>query len=134
MGQTSLHTGELLLSMKHLEIMLSLCDGDRDRKLVLLTGADLKQGALSYGGWMLWLLGYPDQAVERARRAMIAAQESAFPNSVAGAEFFATIVRIYRREPRMVQEMAERVIAFSFQNGLGAWLLFSPNHRGWAIA
>jgi predicted ATPase len=120
--------------MKHLEIVLSLCDGNRDRNLVVLTGTDIKQGAWSYLGWALWLLGYPDQAVERARQAMAAAKESAFPNSVAGAEFFATIVRIYRREPLLVQEMAERVIAFSFQHGLGGWLLMSPNHRGWAIA
>jgi predicted ATPase len=65
---------------------------------------------------------------------MAAAQESSHPNSVAGAEMFATIVRIYRREPRLVQAMAERVIALSLQHGLGGWLLVSPNHRGWAIA
>jgi predicted ATPase len=134
MGQTSLHTGELNLAMKHLEILLSLCDGESGRKLALLTGSDQRQGALSYGGWAMWLLGYPEQAIEKGQQAMVAAQESNFPNSVAGAEFFATIVRIYRREFRLVQEMAERVIALSFQHGLGAWLLFSPNHLGWAIS
>src|SRR5277367_3432144 len=86
-GQTSLHTGQLLLSMKHLEILLSLCDGESGRKLVSLSGSDPRQGALSYSGWALWLLGYPDQAVEKAKQAMAAGLESAFPNSVAGAEF-----------------------------------------------
>jgi predicted ATPase len=47
MGQTSLHTGELHLAMKHLEILLSLCDGESGRKLALLTGSDQRQGALS---------------------------------------------------------------------------------------
>ena len=134
LGQTSLHTGELLASIKHLDILLSLCDRESGLKLALLTGSDQKQGALSYGGWALWMLGYPDQAVEKGKQAMAGAQESSFPNSIAGAEFFATIVRIYRREADLVQEMAERVIGFSFQHGLGAWLLFSPNHLGWAIA
>jgi predicted ATPase/class 3 adenylate cyclase len=133
-GQTSLHTGELLLAMKHLELVLSLYDEERDSKLVVQTGSDIKQGAFSHEGWTLWLLGYPDQAVEKGNQAMVAAQENSYPNKVAGAEFFATIVRVYRREPRLVQEMAERVTALSFQHGLGAWLLFSPNHRGWAIA
>src|SRR5690348_8239360 len=34
----------------------------------------------------------------------------------------------------MVQESAERVIAYSTEHGLGAWLLFAPQHRAWAMA
>jgi predicted ATPase len=41
---------------------------------------------------------------------------------------------MYRREARLVQKAAERVIAFSAEHGFGAWLLFSTTHRGWAIA
>jgi hypothetical protein len=41
--------------------------------------------------------------------AMMAAQEIAHPNSVAAAEFFANIVRMYRREACAAQESAEHV-------------------------
>jgi hypothetical protein len=65
MGETSLHTGELLLARKHQKLLLSLYIQERDGPLAFRIGADAKQGILSYAGWILWLLGYPDQALER---------------------------------------------------------------------
>ena len=41
---------------------------------------------------------------------------------------------MYRREARAVQQTAERLIAFSLEQGIGNWHLFSAHHRGWAIA
>jgi predicted ATPase len=132
-GETSLHTGELLLARKHQRSLLSLYDRERDATLALLIGADPKQSALSYAGWTEWFLGYPDQAVESGSEAILAAQAVSHPNSLAAAEFFSTIVRILRREPLIVLENAERVFAFSVEHGLGAWLLFASLHRGWAM-
>jgi len=132
-GETSLHTGELLLARKHQSSLLSLYDRKRDSTLAFLIGADPKQSALSYAGWTQWFLGYPDQAVESGSQAILAAQAVSHPNSLAAAEFFSTIVRILRREPLLVLENAERVFAFSAEHGLGAWSLFAPLHRGWAM-
>jgi hypothetical protein len=63
MGETSLHTGELLLAREHQEIALSLYHRERDRSLAFVMGADPKQGAHSYAGWTLWILGYPDREI-----------------------------------------------------------------------
>jgi class 3 adenylate cyclase/predicted ATPase len=134
MGETSLHTGELLLAKKHQDIMLSLYDGEHDGPLVFRIGTDAKQGILSYAGLTLWHLGYPDQAVERSKEAVALAKALSHANSLAAAEFFFTTVRILRREPRIVQENAERVIAFSAEHGFGAWLLVAPVFCGWVIA
>jgi adenylate cyclase len=132
-GQGSLHTGELLLAREHQNLCLALYDRERDGPLAFTIGVDPKQGTLSYAGWTLWNLGYPDQAVEVSNQAISAAQQLSHPNSLAAAEFFLTFVRIFRREPRLVQEGAEHVIAFSAEHGLGAW--FHANcYRGWAIA
>jgi predicted ATPase len=134
MGETSLHTGEFSLARQHQEITLSLYDEARDRPLAFRFSIDVKQSILSYSGWNLWLLGYPDQAVATGKRAIAFAQGLSHPNSLAAAEFFLNIVRIYRREFREVQETAERVIAFCSEHGFGGWLLFSNTHRGQAIA
>jgi len=134
MGHTSLHTGELLLARKHQDIVLSLYDQERDRHLAFSIGGDARVSCLSYAGWTLWHLGYPDQAVERCKEAVASAQSLSHLNSLVLAEFFFTIVRVLRREPSIVQESAERLIAFSAEHGFGAWLVFGPTCRGWAMA
>jgi class 3 adenylate cyclase/predicted ATPase len=133
-GKTSLHTGELLLARKHQDLVLSDWDEKRDGALTFVIGVDARQGILSHAGWTMWLLGYPDRAVAAGDEAVASARSQSHPNSLASAEFFANIVRIYRRESCAVQESAEHVIALSLEHGFGAWLLFAPIHRGWAIA
>jgi predicted ATPase len=131
-GLTSLHTGEFLLAREHQEKMLSLYDQERDKPLSFRIGNDAKQGVLSYAGWTLWHLGYPDQALEKSKEAISTAHATSDPNSLAGAEFFSTIVRLLRREHSLALEGAEDVMALSTERGLGAWLLFAPLHHGWA--
>jgi predicted ATPase len=134
MSETSLHTGELKLAREHQEIVLSLYDEAHDRPIAYRLGMDAKQAILSYAGWTLWFLGYPDKAVTLSTEAIALARTLSHPNSVAAAEFFLNVVRCYRGEAQAVLESAERVIAFSSEHGFGAWLLFSNNHRGWALA
>jgi class 3 adenylate cyclase/predicted ATPase len=134
MGETSLHTGELKLAREHQEVVLSLYDQTRDLQLAFRIGSDAKQAILSYAGWTLWLLGYPDQALATGEQAIAFARDISHPNSLAAAEFFLMIVQLYRREAPAVEETAQRVIAFSTEYGFGAWLLHSGTNRGWAIA
>jgi predicted ATPase len=134
MGEMSLHTGELKLAREHQEAMLSLYDDERDRPPAFRLGVDAKQDILSYAGWTLWHLGYPDQALVTGQEAVAFARGLSHPNSLAAAEFNLNIVQTSRREAPAVQETAERVIAFSSEHGFGAWLLYSTSHRGWAIA
>ena len=134
MGETLLHTGELKLARQHQEIMLSLYDEPRDRPIAFQVSVDIKSAILSYAGWNLWLLGYPDQALATSKEAGAFARSLSHPNSIASAEFFLTIVQRLRGEADAVQQSAERVIALSAEHGFGAWLLFSTTHRGWALA
>jgi predicted ATPase/class 3 adenylate cyclase len=133
-GLTSLHTGELLLAKKHQDIMLSIYDQERDSHLVSVIGVDARVACLSYASWTLWHLGYSDQAVERSKEAVALARSLSHPNSLASAEGFSVYGYVLRREPHEVLESAERVIAFSAQHGLGAWLLFTPIHRSRAMS
>jgi predicted ATPase len=133
LGETLLHIGELALAHQHQEKTLSFYNPERDRPLVLALGTDAKM-ILSYEGWTLWFLGYPDQAIQRGREALAFAEELAHPNSIGAARFFDTIVRILRREPEIVLASAERVSTYSAEHGLANWLLFAPRYRAWALA
>ena len=134
LGQTLLHRGEFLAARHHLESALALYDFKRDRPLAVSFGADLKEGSLSYLGWALWHLGYPDLAVSKCAEGIAAGRAAEHPNSIAAGEFFANVVRIYRREAKIVLENVERLTAYCYQHDLRGWPLFSRGHRGLALS
>jgi class 3 adenylate cyclase/predicted ATPase len=134
LGLTLLHTGELQGAREHQEVALSLYNQERDAPLAFQIGTNPRQGMLSYAGWTLWHLGYPDQAITKGQEALAVAEAVSHPNSIASARFFDTIVHSLRREPEAVLASAEIVAAYSAKHGLGAWLLYTPQQRGLALA
>ena len=89
---------------------------------------------LSLAPWSLWLLGYPDQALERSQEALLAAQRTSHPLSLAYAHVMAAGFHQLRREERLVQEKAEAAIAICSQHGFPYWLAWGSILRGWALA
>jgi class 3 adenylate cyclase/tetratricopeptide (TPR) repeat protein len=134
LGETLVHRGEFLAARRHLENALALYDPKRDRQLVITTGADLREGSLSYLGWALWHLGYPDLAVSKGDEGIAAGRAVEHPNSIAAGGFFANVVRLFRREAKIALENAENLIAFCEQHDLGGWPLFLRHHRGLALS
>jgi predicted ATPase len=82
---------------------------------------------------VLWLLGYPDQALQRGREALILAQELAHPISVAFASYFAAVIHQYRREWQLAQAQAEAAMTLSGEQGFPFWVASSQVLWGWAL-
>ncbi|MER3447194.1 MAG: hypothetical protein C4291_10285 [Candidatus Dadabacteria bacterium] len=89
---------------------------------------------LSYESWVLWLLGYPDQALRRIGEAICLAQRLSQPFSLAYALDFAAVLHHFRREEEMTKERAEAVIAISTEHGFTLYLAHGAILRGWALA
>jgi predicted ATPase len=84
---------------------------------------------------ILWVLGYPDQALKRANEAVEFSQALSHPLSMAGTEFFLGVVQQHRRhEVRAAQKAAERAIALSAEHGFTFWSAVATILRGWAMA
>jgi len=81
-----------------------------------------------------WLLGYPDQAVQKIHSALTLARELAHPFSLAWALDFAAWLHQYRREEQLTREQAEATITLSTEQGLAFWVAWGTIHRGWALA
>jgi hypothetical protein len=62
--------GKFELARTHLEATLSLCGRERLKSL----GVDMEVVARSYLSRTLWLLGYPQRALEMSREAVRVAQ------------------------------------------------------------
>ena len=57
--------------------------------------------------WVLHILGYPDQALQKSRAALQLAQDMVHPFGSAVALSWAARLHQFRREPHVVQELAE---------------------------
>ena len=128
------HLGEFSATQAHLQQGLALYDPHQHRALAFRLGYDLGVFFLAYMTRPLWLLGYPDQALQRSQAALTLAQELAHPFSLAYALTFATLIHQFRREGQATQARAEATIALAREQGFALWLAFGTVLRGWALA
>jgi predicted ATPase len=134
LGSTLIHLGELRAAQAHLTQGVALYDRNLCRPLAFSRGTDLGVVGLSRTAWVLWMLGYADQAVTMSQRALALAQELSHTASLTFAMFLAAVVHQCRREAQHVQEQAEAVIALSREHGFAHWVGGGMLLRGWALA
>jgi len=90
--------------------------------------------SMSYLAWVLWLLGYPDQALQRSHQALSLAQTIAHPLSQASALTLATILYQLRREVQATHACAEATIACATEHAFPYWLTCGVILRGWVLS
>jgi len=128
------HLGEFAATQAHLQQGLALYDPPQHRALAFRLGYDLRVFFLAYMTRPLWLLGYPDQALQRSHEALTLAQELAHPFSLAYALNFAAWVHQFRREGEATQARVEVTIALAREQGFSLWLALGTVLWGWALA
>jgi TOMM system kinase/cyclase fusion protein len=81
----------------------------------------------------LWLLGYPDQAIQRGREAIALARSLSHPFSLAFALNWTATVHQFRGEAAAAQEHSEALIGLAEEQGFAVWVAFGGVLRGWAL-
>jgi predicted ATPase len=131
---TSFSLGELTATREHSEQGVALYDPRRHSGHTDLYGQDPEAGCLAFMGVALWLLGYPDQAVQRSRQAVEQGGKVRHPTSHALALYFATMLQQYCRDAPAVQKGAEATTAIAIEHGLSLWRANGLIMGGWARA
>ncbi len=134
LGLSLFWQGELASAQVHLEQGIALYDRQQHRSHAVLYGLDPGVHCLSYAAWALWLLGYPDRAMQRSHEALAWAQELSHPFSLAAALYFTARLHQYRREGPLTRERAEAAVTLSTEQGIPEWLAVASILRGWALA
>ncbi|MBI3301447.1 MAG: hypothetical protein HYZ72_05130 [Deltaproteobacteria bacterium] len=134
MGAILFVQGEIARTREHIEQGIALYDPQQHRSHALLYGHDPGVACLSHAVWVLWFLGYPDQALKRSHEVLALAQELSHLNSLAYSLWFAAMLHVIRREWRSVQERAEALIALSTEQGFPLWLGDGTILQGWTLA
>jgi predicted ATPase len=102
--------------------------------LVFRMGPDLGVTCRIYAAWILWPLGYPEQALARLHEALALAHALPHPYSLAFAHSIAACVSQCRRNVPVVQEQAEGAVTLSTEQGFPLWAALGTCLRGWALA
>ena len=113
--------GQLGPGLAHLDQAIAAFESRGYRPRRLRFGIDARVSCLTTSGFFLWLLGYPDRAVERASRAIAIAADLEHPYSHAYALFHSGFLHLWRREPEVVEDRATRALEVVEASDLPVW-------------
>jgi predicted ATPase len=134
LGTTLCFTGDPVSARQHLEEGIALYDSDRHRSHALRYGQDSGVTLLSYLAWVLWFLGYPEQARRRTEDALALAHRLAHPFTLAFALNWAACVHRFRRDRSATRATAEAVIEVASDHGFPQRTATGQMLLGWACA
>jgi hypothetical protein len=121
LGSDTAFAGDIAGGLAHLDEAIEWfgTDGYKPRRLRL--GNDPRVSCLTTSAFLLWLLGYPDRAAERADRAVTVAAGLSHPYSLAFALYHSGFVRFWRREQALVRDRAVELLGVMETNDFPIW-------------
>jgi predicted ATPase/class 3 adenylate cyclase len=127
--------GELRAARAHLEQSLALYDPHKHHTRAFFYGTNLQADSLAHLAHVLWLLGYPEQALQRGYEALTVAhaQEPVHAFTLAHVANLIAVVHHLRREEGLAQERAETARRFASEHGFAAELGRGTILWGWAL-
>lgn len=130
-GAAAMWRGEFATARQHVEDSETLSPIQRP---IPRGVQDPVKAYLSIASLILWMLGYPEQAVQKNQEALRQARELSHPFSLARVLIFAARIHQLRRERQAVREYAEAASALSTDHDFVLWLAGSTVYQGWVMA
>jgi predicted ATPase len=133
LGQTLYYLGELNPARTHLEQSSAFYTPQSLSSQVSRDAAGTQIACLVHMAWVLWALGYPDQALETSDEALSLAHELSHPFTLAFAFWGMAQLNQFRREVQATLERAEAAIALSNEQGFSLWVEYGTPLRAWTL-
>jgi predicted ATPase len=125
--------GEINPARRHLQQGSGLYDAEQHHALAARYGEDPGTVCLAWEALALFMLGYPDQALQKSRAAIALVQNLSHSFTLAEALFFEGWLRLFRREARAARVEAERAIAISQEHEFPSFVAYGTLLRGWGL-
>ncbi len=132
-GISAFFLGRLQESRDALERSLPTYRGLKRSSRVFSIVADPEVTAASLLALVLWVLGYPDQALRLSRHAVAVAKKLAAPHSIVIAHRFRAMLTRFLRDTDTTLEEADSAIAVCDKYEFAPWRQRASLERGWAI-
>jgi class 3 adenylate cyclase/tetratricopeptide (TPR) repeat protein len=133
LGSTFFFMGDPGTALTHLEQGIALYDPEQSHTLAFSRGTDPGVVCLSRAAWVLWWLGYPDQALARSQEAVALAQRLSHPYSLYFALQYDAFLHMWRREASSAKERLEAVMALIREKGFIQFLGGGMTRLGWLL-
>jgi DNA-binding winged helix-turn-helix (wHTH) protein/tetratricopeptide (TPR) repeat protein len=135
LGTCLFYLGELAAARDHL-LVHGAAEGAPHRTWTTVTAADLTSDPLSRisTGGVLWLLGYPEQALTYTEAALALARELGSPLVQVSVLSHAAVVHQFRRDVSRTREHAALALRLASDRGFSLWAAHALILHGWALA
>jgi predicted ATPase len=134
LGNTAWWQGQLAQTHAHVKEALALYDPAQHRAHAVRYGADSGVFCGVLGALTLWMLGYPDQALQGMEETLTGAQRLAHPFTLAQTLAFSALLHQLRREPQVALAQVEAQRALCTEQGFATYLAWGMMPCGWALA
>ena len=126
--------GELTSARLHVEEGFKLYDLKKHRHHAFLYGGHDPGVCCAYhAADLLWLLGYPDQALQKSHDSLIMARELSHPSTTSSALSFAAWFHQYRGDRHAVKARVEENTALASEQGFSPRRAMADFLRGWLL-
>ena len=132
LGQTLFFIGDFVSAQTHCDQALALCSADYEYES--RTWGHPGISSLGYKAWILWFLGYPDQALKLGDEAVTWARDNSQAFTLSLALQFASKIHYVRRDAQMALAWTEENIALATAHGFTSFVALETFMRGWACA
>src|SRR5271169_5675510 len=130
-GRNLMYVGRFASSRSHLEEALALYDPISNRSLGNQFGSDAYVNSQAYLGFVLFCLGYPDQALAQIDAAIAEARRLGHRPSLALTLTFGARLHSLGGENAALDERAAQLIAVATEQGFPFWRAMGAIYRGW---
>jgi class 3 adenylate cyclase/predicted ATPase/energy-coupling factor transporter ATP-binding protein EcfA2 len=134
LGFTLFAHGKFDAAHTQLERSISMCEDNETVAYLDLSAQDPRVHVRLYDGWVLWFLGYPDQALRMCTEARLYADASEHPFTEAMARTISLRVHQLRGEAAVVAGQANAAITLCEKHEFAHYLAMALILRGWASA
>jgi class 3 adenylate cyclase/predicted ATPase len=124
--------GDLIAAREHCEQGFVLYDPEKHRQHAFLYGGHDPGVCCGYhAAQILWLLGYPDQALKRINDCFALARKLSHSLTITNALFFAAWLHQQRGEAEVMQARVAEAITIATEHGFPRWLPQGNFLRAW---
>jgi predicted ATPase len=128
------HGGDLVPSRARLEHAREHYFPRQDRNTAFPYGGIYPRvRCLAYLAHDLWLLGYPDQALQCSQESVTVAKEQGFPYAMAFSQHMCAALHEFRGEEQMVGTLGKEVKKLALEHGFFLWIEHAKVDEGWAL-
>jgi adenylate cyclase len=122
LGSDLFFAGEFNKSLFLQDKVIALYEPKGHKGLAFIYWTDPKVHSLSFIAVILWVLGFPDQALQKSQKALALAHESSHAYTLAVALFMGLWPHFFLRDICATQKQAEKLMKFSTEKGFPLWV------------